>query len=159
MANVKARRTGAKAGDPYVDPRGYVRVHAPDHPLAFANGAVFEHRKVAWDHGLLTDPALVVHHINGVKTDNRLENLAVTTHSEHNLRHLAERGTSSNKWGRAYPLKRLRTEVFVNRERTHCTRGHEYSEANAYFTPDGRRQCRTCHNERNRAWRAKNKGA
>lgn len=27
---------------------------------------------------------------------------------------------------------------------THCKRGHEYTKANSYFKPDGRRLCRTC---------------
>lgn len=30
-------------------PNGYVRVYAPDHPLADPSGYVFEHRKVAYD--------------------------------------------------------------------------------------------------------------
>jgi group I intron endonuclease len=28
--------------------------------------------------------------------------------------------------------------------RTHCKRGHPFSEANTYVTPDGRRECRAC---------------
>jgi WhiB family redox-sensing transcriptional regulator len=28
--------------------------------------------------------------------------------------------------------------------KTHCKRGHPYDAANTYYTPDGRRRCRTC---------------
>jgi hypothetical protein len=29
--------------------------------------------------------------------------------------------------------------------RTHCSHGHEYTEANTYIRPGGHRECRTCH--------------
>jgi hypothetical protein len=28
--------------------------------------------------------------------------------------------------------------------KTHCKRGHPFDAANTYYTPDGRRRCRTC---------------
>jgi WhiB family redox-sensing transcriptional regulator len=28
--------------------------------------------------------------------------------------------------------------------KTHCRRGHPFNAANTYYTPDGRRRCRTC---------------
>jgi WhiB family redox-sensing transcriptional regulator len=28
--------------------------------------------------------------------------------------------------------------------KTHCKRGHRFSAENTYYTPDGRRRCRTC---------------
>lgn len=28
--------------------------------------------------------------------------------------------------------------------RTHCRHGHEYTEANTYWGPDGKRDCRAC---------------
>jgi WhiB family redox-sensing transcriptional regulator len=28
--------------------------------------------------------------------------------------------------------------------KTHCKRGHPFNAANTYYTPDGRRRCRTC---------------
>jgi WhiB family transcriptional regulator, redox-sensing transcriptional regulator len=31
-----------------------------------------------------------------------------------------------------------------NASKTHCKRGHPFSAANTYYTPDGKRRCRTC---------------
>src|SRR3990167_10753830 len=37
----------AWSGGKHIDGRGYVRLRAPDHPLAFSNGYIKEHRFVA----------------------------------------------------------------------------------------------------------------
>lgn len=42
-----------------------------------------------------------------------------------------------------------------NRLKTHCPQGHEYSTENTYVTPAGKRHCRTCRVEANRARRRK----
>jgi WhiB family transcriptional regulator, redox-sensing transcriptional regulator len=31
-----------------------------------------------------------------------------------------------------------------NASKTHCKRGHRFSAENTYYTPDGKRRCRTC---------------
>ena len=67
-----------------LDSSGYVRVYEPSHPAAYKNGQVLEHRLVMENflgRRLHTDEH--VHHVNGDKTDNRLENLLVMGHSEH----------------------------------------------------------------------------
>jgi hypothetical protein len=63
---------------------GYIIVRMPDSPMASPNGYVKEHRLVMAAHlgrDLLREE--VVHHINGDKTDNRLENLELTNQSVH----------------------------------------------------------------------------
>ena len=78
---------------------GYVDIWAPAHPLARSDGYVFEHRMVAWDAGLLTDPVLQVHHRNKDKQDNRLSNLEVLTAEEHQAEHHPVGGLVRNQYG------------------------------------------------------------
>lgn len=40
-----------------------------------------------------------------------------------------------------------------NAKKTHCPKGHLYSETNTLYTREGGRQCRTCNVERTRQWR------
>ena len=78
----------------------YVHLVKPGHPIADARGRVLEHRFLMWEAGLLTDPDDVVHHLNGVKDDNRKENLEVLDLAEHTRRHLQEQGYVTNQLGR-----------------------------------------------------------
>lgn len=62
---------------------GYYEIFKPEHQLAKKNGYIREHRMVAYDAGLIIKPSDEVHHINGIKTDNRLENLEVMSKEKH----------------------------------------------------------------------------
>lgn len=86
------RRRGPASGDRHpgwkggttIGNNGYVRQYAPDHP--HANGKyMMQHRLVMEAHlGRYLDPSEVVHHRNGVTSDNRIENLEVfASNAEH----------------------------------------------------------------------------
>jgi hypothetical protein len=65
---------------------GYVAVRAVDesHPRVWGHGYMYEHHVVAEEMlGRRLEDGEVVHHKNGQRDDNRPENLAVETMSEH----------------------------------------------------------------------------
>lgn len=67
---------------------GYILIHSPEYPCRRNKGYVLEHRLVMEKHiGRYLFPHEVVHHINGIKTDNRIENLALcaTPQEHHNF--------------------------------------------------------------------------
>lgn len=78
---IEAQSLWRKAKNPdYVPGRvknncGYIEIKAPDHPRATKKGYVREHILV-WEavHGELPK-GMIIHHLNGIKDDNRLENL------------------------------------------------------------------------------------
>lgn len=87
MCPAHYERAARNGGDPgsaaigdftrrYVQSSGYVFLYQPDHPNAYANGRVLEHTVVMAE--MLGRPLVKgenVHHKNGVKGDNRPENL------------------------------------------------------------------------------------
>ncbi|WDL97799.1 HNH endonuclease [Alicyclobacillus sp. ALC3] len=72
---------------------GYIRIVAHWHPRASKSGHVSEHILVAEESlGRFLRRGEVVHHINGIKDDNRPENLMVLpSQSAHMRLHIAER--------------------------------------------------------------------
>lgn len=63
---------------------GYILVYAPNHPSADRTGYVLEHRIILEEHiGRTLLSSEIVHHINGKKDDNRIENLKIVSREEH----------------------------------------------------------------------------
>jgi len=86
----------------------------------------YVHRLVLMAFVGMPQPGQEACHGNDVRTDNRLANLRWDSHAE-NVRDAVTR-------------QRMRSH---NREKTHCIRGHAFSEANTVIRPTGR-GCRSC---------------
>lgn len=85
--SIKAR-TGQKGGNnkggKIKDRLGYIQIWKPEHPNAKLAGYVHEHRLVMSEFlGRPLESYEYVHHRNGIKDDNRLENLELMTQKIH----------------------------------------------------------------------------
>ena len=68
---------------------GYVLINIPEHPKSF-NGWYYEHRLMMEKHyNRILEEWESVHHINEIKTDNRLVNLFLCSIEEHKKAHVA----------------------------------------------------------------------
>lgn len=71
---------------------GYKYVCYPEHPSARKNGYVYVHRIVMENYlNRYLKSKEHVHHINGIRDDNRIENLEILSRREHAIIHRGER--------------------------------------------------------------------
>lgn len=101
----------------YIDSKGYIVERIHGHPEADTRGRVLQHRKLYSDaHGI--PPGYIVHHKNGNKQDNRLENLEALPRDVHADHHGVEH---------LKPYRPVGTAVMVrqNQERGPWNKGTE----------------------------------
>ena len=63
-------------GGKHIDGDGYIMIYKPEHPNANAHKYVYLHRLIMEEFlGRYLTRKEIIHHINGIVTDNRIENL------------------------------------------------------------------------------------
>jgi uncharacterized protein (DUF1330 family) len=103
----KREKSPAWKGGRYIDASGYVLVSSPDHHFSSQIGYVREHRLVMEKHlGRYLANDEEIHHINGIKTDNRIENLKLMKHTEHSIYHLSRRKWVYNRHSKKLQIMR-----------------------------------------------------
>ena len=85
--SVKRENNPVWKGGRYKRQDGYIAILKPDHPFADTyHGYVLEHRLVVEDYlGRYLTPSEVIHHKNGKRDDNRLENLELLQSQSYHL--------------------------------------------------------------------------
>lgn len=89
MSLLCGNKNPAWKGGTFINKDGYRMIRVGGHPRAGQNGYVFEHI-IVWEkeHGRYLPKGYIIHHLNGIKTDNRPKNLIAMKRGEHI--HLAE---------------------------------------------------------------------
>lgn len=123
--NDSTRTTRGRALRPRVNPKnGYVQFVLSKDARSFY---LYAHRMVLEAFVGPAPEEMEACHGNGIRDDNRVENLRWDTRSNNHADKLAH-GTMS----------RYKSEL------THCPQGHPYAGDNLYTSPSGARSCREC---------------
>ena len=112
--------------------KGYVLVTMPDQPRANKSGYIFEHHLIAEKAlGKPLPNKAVVHHVNGIKDDNRPENLVICQdNAYHTHLHMRIRAVKATGNPNARPCKYCRVWDVI--EPTKSGRYYHKQCANTY---------------------------
>lgn len=91
----KLRKSHWKGGK--MRSEGYIRIYSPNHPQKSKLGYVPEHRLVMERKlGRYLKSKEIVHHINGIRDDNRINNLKLIINQS---QHIKEEAKNNKNWG------------------------------------------------------------
>lgn len=80
---------------------GYIKIWMPKHPFCDSKGYVSEHRLIMEKHiGRFLNKKEVIHHINHIRDDNKIENLKLMKKVEHDRFHTIKRHKIEPLFGR-----------------------------------------------------------
>jgi|SRR5215211_2797954 len=107
-------------GGKYISSQGYVLMINKHHPNCDGRGYVPEHTLVMEYHlGRYLTKYEIVHHINGNKLDNRLENLRLMKDSEHRRYHFLK--DKNPRWNNGIKIHRDGYIMIYAPDHPHCT--------------------------------------
>jgi len=97
--------------------KGYNYILYKDHPRKDKDGYVYEHTLVMEKYiGRYLTKNEVVHHINKIRDDNRIENLKLMTRGEHTTYHLKGSKRINSAWNKG--IKMWKNKIHPNKGKT-----------------------------------------
>jgi hypothetical protein len=139
-------------GNRVTDERGYVLILCPDHPHKKHGNYVYEHRLIMEQHlGRYLESSEVLHHINGIPGDNRLENLRLFSSDSKHAR-AENRGDHFGEEGRRKGIEKSAEIRRKERKLISCACGCGILIED-YDSRGRPRRFVHGHNQRGRAWK------